>query len=45
MEMLVCENCDHSCHCSNGGSCPSCSCNNCVHDKQKAQEYFDKLAE
>ena len=26
---MTCKNCDHSCHCSNGGSCQSCDCKNC----------------
>ena len=24
-----CKNCEHGCHCSNGGSCTSCECKNC----------------
>ncbi len=39
----LCENCDHSCHCSNGSKCPSCPCMNCVHDKQRAEEYYASL--
>lgn len=29
---LMCKHCDHSCHCSNGGKCPSCQCLNCEHN-------------
>ena len=28
----TCKNCEHGCHCSNGGSCQSCDCKNCEHD-------------
>ena len=28
---MTCKNCDHNCHCSNGGSCcgGQCGCNDC----------------
>ena len=29
---LVCKNCEHSCHCSNGGQCSVCACTNCEHN-------------
>ena len=34
-----CINCDHGCHCSNGGSCTSCSCNSCEHELEKTVEF------
>ena len=27
--MENCKNCEHGCHCSNGGSCTSCECKDC----------------
>ena len=30
--MGECKNCNHGCHCSDGGSCQSCDCKNCEHD-------------
>ena len=27
-----CRNCEHSCHCGNGGVCVSCKCANCEHN-------------
>ena len=29
MDSENCKNCEHGCHCSNGGSCTSCECKNC----------------
>ncbi len=29
---LMCKNCEHSCHCGNGGKCSSCECLNCEHN-------------
>lgn len=31
---MICNNCEHSCHCSNGGQCPieDCGCLNCEHN-------------
>jgi hypothetical protein len=31
-----CKNCEHGCHCSNGGSCTSCECKNCEHTSYEA---------
>ncbi len=30
-----CKNCEHGCHCSNGGSCTSCECKNCECQKEE----------
>ena len=32
-----CDNCDHECHCSNGGSCcgGQCQCGNCECKKEE----------
>jgi len=45
LENKNCENCEHHCHCTSSGRCATCPCINCSHEKQKAQEYFDKIAE
>jgi hypothetical protein len=47
MEMLNknCENCDHHCHCTSSGRCPTCPCINCSHDKQRTEEYYKSLME
>ena len=29
------KNCEHGCHCSNGGSCTSCECKNCECKKEE----------
>jgi len=32
MKGNTCKNCEHGCHCSNGGSCQSCDCKSCEHE-------------
>ena len=27
-----CRNCEHECHCGNGGVCVNCKCANCEHN-------------
>ena len=36
-----CKNCEHGCHCSNGGSCTSCECKNCECKKQKEDKQLE----
>ena len=35
----MCQHCGHACHCSNGGSCTSCVCNNCEHELENTVEF------
>ena len=34
---MPCTNCDHECHCSNGGTCcgGNCECKSCEHESEK----------
>ena len=47
--MENCKNCEHGCHCSNGGSCTSCECKNCdckeVEEKEVQFEFDFNLTE
>ena len=36
--MENCKNCEHGCHCSNGGSCTSCECKDCDCKEVEAME-------
>ena len=38
---LMCKNCDHSCHCSNGGQCSVCACANCEHNA--LDDFYNRL--
>jgi hypothetical protein len=38
---LMCKHCDHNCHCSNGGQCPSCACMNCEHNA--LDDFYNRL--
>ena len=41
--MVSCINCEHHCHCSNGGQCPieDCDCINCEHNA--LDEFWKRL--
>ena len=43
--MSTCKNCEHNCHCSNGGSCRTteCECINCEHNP--LDEFWKNLAD
>ena len=47
--MENCKNCEHGCHCSNGGACTSCECKNCdckeVEEKEVQFEFDFNLTE
>jgi len=38
-----CRNCEHSCHCGNGGVCVTCKCANCEHNP--LDEFWKKLSD
>ena len=40
--MVICKNCEHECHHTNGGSC-HCGCANCEHDIQDAMDKLTKV--
>ena len=40
---MTCKNCEHGCHCFNGGSCTSCDCKNCDHDIEEALEKLQEV--
>jgi len=41
----TCKNCEHNCHCSNGGSCRTteCDCINCEHNA--LDEFWKQLGD
>ena len=41
--MVSCVNCDHNCHCGNGGQCSICKCLNCEHNA--LDEFWKNLKE
>ena len=43
MDPNTCCNCDHNCHCSNGGSCcgGNCECMNCEHTESQEENSVD----
>ena len=38
---LMCKNCDHRCHCSNGGQCAVCACANC--EQNALDDFYNRL--
>ena len=38
---MQCRNCEHECHCGNGGQCKVCQCSNCEHNA--LDEFWERL--